>query len=392
VKDLLVVIRDGELLNKTLATISYDRFGSKTKQWLEICDNWTDGFDLAKQSKANAVLFVDSGTVFTDWPSWLHELNGYPHRGLIGHIVWKKDYDLYPWLHDQCWLIESDLIAELDLTQTMLSYPQPVRSEKNIHDNYTPLHLKPNQRDRCNHAASHFTQCMIAAQLSRDLPVVNWHQRLRGFKHYLYSNNPSQSKVWEHSQSEYLNLAENQFWILNNEVIKIYKGQRQLSPAAGLHWIMNICQPLTQEIDIVDISTQQTEFAQHLWTSWNGLDYGGQVIDFIQKKQLVHYELDRCDLDKIDRLKFKNLSYLRQYVNERFEELMPENFVQQWQLSRQTKTARFHVGNLIDWVINNGTSNIDAIWLSNIIDYKWTLLKSSKEDIRRFREICQSCE
>jgi len=390
VKDLLVVVRDGDLLNKTLATISYNRLGAKTNQQVTVCDGWIEGIELAKKSGAGTILFVDSGTVFTDWAQWLQELQKYPHYGLIGHIVWKTDRDFYPWLHEQCWLIDQDLLAALDFSSKNLSYPCPVRSEKNIHDDYTPLYLKPDLDSKCQHESVHFTQVMIAAQLARGRSVINWHQKIRSIKHYLHARNPLQNQIWEASRKEYLDLAENQFWILNNEAIQFYHGRHQLSPAAGLHWILNICQPSIQEMDIIDISNRQIEFARHLWTNWDGKDYGQQVVDFIRTNQLIHYEIDRANLDKITRLKLKNPSNLKRYVNERFDQLAPADFVQLWQLARQTKTARFQVGNLIDWVIQNGISTIDAVWLSNIVDYKWTLLNSSKQDIVKFKEILQN--
>ena len=354
-----------------------------------ICDNWIDGFLDAKQQGYQAMLFVDSGTVFTDWVEWKTALDEYPHRGLIGHIVWKKDKDRYPWLHPQCWYIEGDLIDMVKWDAQGTESFAPVPSEKNIHDDYTPLYVKPDTTTLCECPQNQFGQNLIATQLSRQLPVVNWNQKMRGLKHYLYADNPAQEDLWKSIQKEYLDLAENQFWILNNQSIKIYPGHRQLSPAAGLHWIVNICHPGVDKIDIVDISIQQIDFAQHLWQQWDGRDYGQQVVNFIQSRQLKHYEIDQPDLNKIDRLKLKNHSYLKQYVNEKFSKLVGENFEQHWRNAQQTKTVTFTLGNLVKWVIDNGSSKFDSIWLSNILDYKWTMLNSTKQEFENFKKIIE---
>ena len=232
----MVVVRDGALINQTLASVCYDPYGSKTNQDLIICDDWIDGFEQAKKSGSRRILFMDSGTVFFNWAQWIQALERYPHRGLIGHIVWKKTQDTYPWLHPQCWYIEGDLIDATSWTNSSLSSPSPLASDQNIHDDYTPLYLKPDKDEHLSCQTSKFGQNLIAAQLSRQRPVVNWNQKMRGLKHYLYADDPSQQEIWKQSQQEYLELAENQFWILNNEIIQVLPGRRQLSPAAGLHW------------------------------------------------------------------------------------------------------------------------------------------------------------
>lgn len=383
----MVVVRDGALINQTLASVCYDPYGSKTNQDLIICDDWIDGFEQAKKSGSRRVLFIDSGTVFFNWAQWIQALERYPHRGLIGHIVWKKTQDTYPWLHPQCWYIEGDLIDATSWTNSSLSSPSPLASDQNIHDDYTPLYLKPDKDEHLSCQTSKFGQNLIAAQLSRQRPVVNWNQKMRGLKHYLYADDPSQQEIWKQSQQEYLELAENQFWILNNEIIQVLPGRRQLSPAAGLHWIINICHPDVDEIKVVDISVQQVEFAQHLWHHWDGEDYGQQVINFIQSKKLTHYEIDRPNLDPLERLKLKNRSYLKKYVNEKFGELTGYDFKQKWQIAQQTKTVTFCVENLVRCVLDQGMLDSDSIWLSNILDYKWTMLNSTRDEIIKFKEI-----
>jgi hypothetical protein len=384
VKIFGVVLRQGRDMNQTLATIKYDRYGSKTNQEVIICTDWTAGFHQARQTGYQQILFVDSGTVFTDWVEWCHKLDNYPHRGLIAHIVWHPGQA--PWLHEQCWFMDSDLIDPLEWHPTSVTHPVPKRSEKNIHDDYTPLYIKPGA-EMVSTPVKKFGQTLISAQLNKGLPIVNWNQNLRKVKHYLYADNPAQKLLWQQSQQEYLDLAENQFWILNNERITLYAGHHQISPAAGLHWILNLCQPHVTEMDVIDISRTQIDFARHLWESWDGSDYGSVVADYIKRNQLQHFELDFSDISKMERLRFRNPRYLLEYVNSKFADLVPDNFAKQWRYARENKSVRFHRANIVDWVLKNGTSGIDSAWLSNVLDYKWTLLKSTADEIEKFKEM-----
>ena len=106
-----VIIKDGPDLNQTLAGIRFNKFGAPTNQIISICDDWVSGYRWAKQQDYKQALFVNSGTVITDWDSWYKLIDTYPHRGLIAHLIWRPNQLLY--LDEQCWFMDIDKFDEL---------------------------------------------------------------------------------------------------------------------------------------------------------------------------------------------------------------------------------------------------------------------------------------
>lgn len=377
-----VIVKRGEHLNITLSTIYYDKWGAKTKQQVLIVDDWNTGMELAKQQGHTHALFVNSGTVFVDWNEWKKLLDNYPHKGLVAHVIHHPG-DM-PYIDEQCWFQDLDL--ELHGPE-MVSYPEPVRSKQNLHDDYTPLWIKPGNR-AVTHRADQFGQNLIAQQLNRGWEIVNWTPLARELKRFIYSS-PDFSLF-----AEYTNLAENQLWIFNNEAIDILHQQHIVCPGSGLFWVLNCVDPVTQQIDIVDISDCQIEFCKELWNRWSGVSYADFVIDFLTKHRPRHFEIDQANLSPMERLKFKNPVHLHQYIDRRFREILQSvgldqsQFTQLWTQATKTKTVNIQKGNLVDWVIDKKISaGHQAVWISNILDYKWTLLHTTEQRSKKFQEL-----
>jgi len=148
---------------------------------------------------------------------------------------------------------------------------------------------------------------------------------------------------------------------------------------------LNILEPATQHIQIVDISLTQIKFCTELWNNWNGIDYGNFVWNFIVQNKLVHYELDNPNLTPLGRLKLRSKKTFVEYVNQKFHSIMDENFESSWLTAKQTKTVDFCNDNLINWVLHNDVDKYDDIWCSNILNYKWTLLHTTVDDYKNFQ-------
>jgi hypothetical protein len=376
-----VIIKKGPELNQTLATIKFDQYGKKNNQEIFICDEWTTGFEWANHHGYNQALFVKSGTVIQDWIKWQQLIDNYPHKGLIAHLIWKSGQPLY--LDDQCWFMDIDQFDKDDFTVAEVSHPEPVRSPQNLHDDYTPLWVKPGT-GVIQYATTNFGQGLIARQLSNNDPIVNWNNAARDLKSYMYNGTLDLLNF-----QGYKDLAENQLWIFNNEPIVLIKKPSLISPGSGLSWMLNIIESDTARMQIVDISKVQIKFCKKLWTTWDGMDYGTFVWNFIDKNQLVHYELDNPKLTRLERLQLKSKTRFINYVNSKFNTLVPENFSLQWQLARQTKQINFANTSLITWVLENDTTNYDHIWCSNILDYKWTLLHTTTDQYELFQSKLQ---
>jgi hypothetical protein len=372
-----VVIRSGPDLNQTLSTILFDQFGQPTNQAVFVCANWLEGFDWAVQHRHGTVLFVDSGTLFADWPSWRSLIDRYPHVGLVAHLIWYPDARLY--LHEQCWLMDITQFDRQDFLTTLVQHPVAIRSEQNLHDDYTPLWVRPTDATEPQYAVTHFGQGLVARQLNRQQGLVNWNNSARQLKSFLYDRPMDLSQF-----RQYKDIAENQLWIFNNEPMVIVKKSRLISPGSGLSWMLNIIDPATTHIQIVDISRVQVQFNQELWHTWNGQDYGTFVWEFIARHQVMHYQFDAAILTSLEQLKLKNKNRFVKHVNDIFEQLAPTDFALQWQQAQQTKSVEFCVDNLITWVLANDISEYDDIWKSNILNYKWTLLHTTAEQCKQF--------
>lgn len=371
-----VILLNGPLCNQTLSTIKFDKFGTTTSQEIYVCDTWEQGFEWAKQSDHLHALFVRSGTLFRDWIEWKNLVDSYPHQGLIGHIIAKPEQ--HTCLNDQCWFIELKYFSLADLTASTIQHPQVRRSQQNIHDDYTPLWIRAGS-GQISYTSDNFGQGLLAQQLSNNRSVVNWNQQSRGIKSFCYDGQVDLSQF-----RDYKNIAESQLWVLNNEPISILDKPIIVAPGSGLFWITNIANPKTEQCIVVDISKSQVQFAKELWEHWDGVDYGEFAWQFIVRNKVVHYQIDKCDLTSIEKLQMKSKTKFIDYVNTKFNELVPANFQSLWQFAKQNKSAFFYNDNIINWVVSNNITPNHAVWRSNILDYKWTLLHSTPDQYREF--------
>ena len=373
-----IIIKRGPDLNQTLSGIKFGKFGNNIQQNIFICDEWVNGFNWAKEHGHGQALFVNSGTLITDWQKFAELIDNYPHSGLIAHLIYYPDQRLY--LHDQCWFMNIDYFESTDFTVTHVDHPLPIRAEQNLHDDYTPLWVRPSSTDRTKYDVTKFGQGIIARQMQNNRPIVNWNNPSRDLKFFMY-NKPLDLTKFQY----YKDIAENQLWVFNNEPIVVVKKEKLITPGSGLSWMLNLIDPSTKEIQIVDVSCIQIKFCQALWANWNGNDYGTFVWNFIEQNKLVHYEIDNPNLTEIDRLKLKGRTKFIEYVNATFKNKVNRDFMDHWMLAKQTKTVGFCNDNLIKWVINNDVSKYDHIWCSNILEYKWTLLHTTVDEYQQFQ-------
>jgi hypothetical protein len=373
-----VIVKQGPALNQTLATIKFDQFGTSTNQEIFVCDSWVNGFNWAKSCGHTHALFVDSGTIVRDWILFRSLIDQYPHSGLVAHLIWKSN-DTLPHLNDQCWFMNINQFDHTDFETAAVVHPSPVRSVQNLHNDYTPLWIKPG-KETVQYNTTEFGQGLIAHQLANNKFVVNWNNTARDLKFYMYNEKLDLSEF-----QDYKNIAEKQLWVFNNEPVVVVKQSRLVTPGSGLSWMLNIIDPATIELQIVDISQTQVKFCQCLWDYWDGTDYGTFVWEFIQNNKLIHFELDNPKITPLERLQLKGKTKFINYVNSTFANLTPADFTIQWQDAQHNKQVGFCNNNLIHWVLENDTTKYDHIWCSNILDYKWTLLHTTAEQYKQFQ-------
>lgn len=372
-----VIVLQGASTNATLACVLFDKFGASTQQPVYVCDNWATGLTWAQEQGYKQALFLKSGTIIKDWHQWKQMVDNYPHKGLVAHLIWHSDGQLH--LDEQCWFMDIEDVSIEDLHPTQVTHPVPIRSDRNLHDDYTPLWIRPGV-EMVSYTATAFGQGLISRQLNKNLPIVNWNNIARDIKSYLYGRDLDLSVF-----SEYVTLAQSQLWVLNNEPIVLAKKPRLVAPGSGLYWMLNLIEPQTHHIQIVDISQIQVKFCQQLWYDWDGNNYGEYVWNFIQQHRVTHYQLDNPNMDAVQKLQLKSRKRFVEYVNAKFGNQAPCDFQQKWQQARQIKTVDFCNDNLIHWVLENNIDNYDYVWCSNILNYKWTMLHNTEQDYQKFR-------
>lgn len=359
--------------NLTLTSLMFDYYGKATEFSVITADSWRSGYNMARAQGNTHALFVSAGTVFTDLKAFLQQLENYPNYGLVGHIVDPLNHDAF-WLHQQCLYLDLSLFDADDFNIQDFKSVKPVRSTANIHDDYTPLWLKPSTITT-HYIGKRFGERLIAKQLSAGRPIVNFNQSLRQYKTYCYKQENVDQYLTD--QEEYIKLAENQLWIFNNESYQIYNVHDTLiCPASGLYWMFHLVASEIQTIKLVDISRPQIQFAKKLWEEWNGSDYGQFVSDFIKQNNIKHFNLEDPNISKLDRIKLLKPSTLIDRVNATFEKQCQlhniQDFSVKWQKIKN-KNINFYNRDIVDFLLEDNKQS--DVWLSNILSYKYTLLK-----------------
>jgi hypothetical protein len=392
---LCIIIKKDQYYNYSYATVRFGPLGDQTKYKIITCNDWKTGFTRAREQGYTKGLFIQSGTVFNDIDNFIRSIESYPHRGLIGHIIDPLDNKEFYSLNPQCFYLDLDNFSADLFDNKEFTSPQIVRSDQNIHDGYTPLWIRPGNKT-VTAVQNKFGQRLIAHQLSQGKIVVNWHQKLRDNKIYLYRDEIRDQ--WIQTLDAYKDMAENQLWITNNQHLPKITTTKLISPASGLFWIMNLAVGIVTQIDLVDISNPQIRLAEQLLCNWNGKNYSEFVFNFIKQNNIKHLQLD-VELTPVEKLKIQNRKYFCERVDILFQQhlamfgLTPETFQQKWNTFPRSNVT-VHNGNIVE-LVNNQKVTVDSdttLWISNILDYKYTWVCSSLQDIEHFQQISQKAK
>lgn len=385
----LVVVRCGQHENNTIASVQYNKYGAQTNVPIIRCNTWEEGFDAAHNTNYNNVLFIDSGTVFVDWNKWIAQMQEYPHSGMVAHIVYGPEHS-YPTIDSQAFLLDLKKFPITVLEYSENNVASVVASKKHIHDNYTPLWIKPGNTLTQKQPES-FLDKLVAFQLTENRSaIVNWHQTIRDNKIYLYNTKHHYyQNLWANHLDEYNSIAENQLWILNNEPMPQTKPSgRVLTPGSGLFWILCAANPEVKSLTVCDISKTQVLFCNKLWREWDGENYGKFVAQFVKENNIKHFQIDDPDPDPKLKVQLLNSKYLESYVNEKFQLILQQqgipDFRPAWQHSKQKKVLFLNQS-----LLDQDLQIYDKVWCSNILSYKWTMLKHDIDKTESFKNLVE---
>lgn len=209
-----------------IAFCCVDRTADATTGWIqEIVKNQTDftisnlhvkGFDVyqsvdedqliehvSKLDYSHALVF-STGTEFVNGGEFFNSLENLIKEDFVvaGHILDRKT--AYYELHHQCYLINFSLYRQLGCpaigkTELGISHSQtiPLRSPENIHDDYTPIYIKPGTVSQPYYHKCHGWN-MISLALKHNLSLKVFENNVRNNKKYLY---PESKKDFEENLS-----------------------------------------------------------------------------------------------------------------------------------------------------------------------------------------------
>jgi len=387
VSRIAIIVLDGNYLNQTLASINFGYYGELTPhQEIIICSSWSDGYCEAVEKQYSYGLFIKAGTVFYDFKEFCKSIKTYPHKGLVGHLTDPLNEQEYYYLHDQCFYLDLSLVQENDFDISDFEGKNVVRSQNNIHHDYTPLVLQEKAGSKYIQG-KRFGEKIISSVIEKAGVAVNFNNKIRGLKHFIYD--AEQLQKWMEFNRSYLELAENQLWIFNNEPWAVSEESVITTPASGQFWMFSAIAHNIQTINLVDISKMQITYAQELWNYWDGENLGLFVFNFIKKHNVRHYNLGELRVrSKEESIRLMKQEYFVNFVNAKFTEVLAqyqiEDFGTIWKHAKSKIHISFNNDNLVKWIAHNKPSGY--VWGSNVDTYKYTLLTTTREELNEFKK------
>jgi hypothetical protein len=330
-----------------------------------------------------------------------------------GHILLRPT-DQYPYLHEQTLAINLQrwkdygrpAIGHSETGKKVL--PAFERSDDNIHDDYTPLWLKPSNANQISTTKRRFGWNILSTSLDNQLPVVNIPIEIRNEKIYVYPDDngdqlariisdlrtlPSLPIPFLENDSQ-RKFVEWMSWMLQDDatttVFVFNTGQLWWGEEYGLttpdsiwttasgfksfvEWYMRGA-PQHCVIDTYDRNPGSLRLWQHIHRSWNGNDF----YDFMRA-----YD-QNCDSEEIYCWgnKWANET-IQQCCARQIEEIAAyfgghANMLQHWHKFQQLE-HRYHHCDIVanhQTILDNLLENKkNLIWLNNIFFFRRNILK-----------------
>lgn len=381
------IIDNSEILEGKFKTIScniadyliVDYFINGYKIFIE--DTPEKILEKAADLNYDAILIISLGSYFN--PLFLNVLKNTFEKviknkiALIGHILDRKES--YFELHEQNFIInlnwwklnkpsvgkEKELLGEII---------EPIRSEDNYHDDYTPTWIKQGNQNKKYIGKSFYGWNLIKSALESDYQVCPYSVEEREHKKFCYPKEKNYKKLYSFvsnirrnknvvyvSSSEKIPLNENYYKIVNeNKSLLDYDIDCVLVPASG---IMSIAYPFMcnlKDNDSViisfDYNKQSLIAIKDIIENWNLEDNWEEYIKYYIEKHNLHNNSNKHTsqvlIDLLKNNKFCN--YFKNYknINKKYVELDLFNAEQVENLMNDTLNYNgifFHVSNIFHY-------------------------------------------
>lgn len=253
------------------------------------------GYDVYVSNNEDAVLntvsqqyqyavVISPGTEFTNGNEFFKSL---PNEfALLAHILDAKDG--YYMLHPQCYVLNLTVYNSIGKPKignteyfNTVDIVEPIRSKENIHDDYTPLWVKPGVAVKRYCHQLHGSN-LIKTILDHDFTINSFNDQQRTNKHYLYQDVDTTN--WIYQRYNYCALTHVYHENTGEDLLPVGDNivKNLIVPAAGMNWYNTI----KNYLDVHDCCVKF-------------YDYNSAAIEWI-KKQTSHIDNIRFEFHQID--------------------------------------------------------------------------------------------
>lgn len=376
------IVKSGKYDEKTYSSIMFDEWGNPLDNDLRFVLDWKGIIALKNLKKF--IFVCESGTLLINISNFFKELEKFPKKFGFGHIIYSK-HDNQIRLHEQAFLIESEMLPKNFGEDTKICMPNFEISKKHIHDDYTPTFVKALNRLKKTESNSRgFGQDILSKYLNERGMFLNFSRICRKYKKFIYNDENSYDYFFD-----YNNMIENTIWIFNNHEFKKIQKEKVLMPGAGMEWIFQWLTKNCKNLTVCDVSKMQILFVEKIYSEWNGKNYGKFVYDFIKKYKIKHFHINFNEKYELEKNKFyylKNAEDFCKKINDNFNMLVQkyfptQNFEQLFEHAKKNKKIVIKQGDIFE---ESKNFNLREINLSNICNFKYNFCN---ENIKNYKNL-----
>jgi hypothetical protein len=267
----------------------------------------------------NYAVIFSTGTEFINGDKFFENIGSLISKEffIAGHILDRGD--AYYELHHQCYVVNL-------IKYKQLGYPEigqqelgalhvevtPIRSDDNLHGNYTPRWVKQGYISReYNHKAHGWNILQLA--FNNNETILIFDDDIRNNKKHFYPETPKEfykHLPWAYIRQSY---CANEFIHLEStdNAIPVGSYQQLLVPASGLSWVNMIDQSVTTKVIIYDYNLAALNYWKEHVPKLSNVSYQFMHID------ILHTDIDLSILDQ-DANTFVNLTNVFAYEGTAF--------------------------------------------------------------------------
>lgn len=166
----------------------------------------TNNDEILKKVETNYAVVMSPGTEYINGFKFFEALEQLIQRDffIVGHVLDRTMYNAYYELHHQCYVVNMSYYKSLQYPtigklekNSLHTQIEPVRSVENIHDDYTPIWIKPGVHPKTYENKCHGWNVLRLA-FENNLPVLVFDDNIRNNKKHYYPE--SEQDFYKHKE------------------------------------------------------------------------------------------------------------------------------------------------------------------------------------------------